>query len=45
MSDRHHYDAQGNYLGRTSTTPPDDAGGCIGLIVVAIIIMWFIGGC
>lgn len=43
MTDRYHYDANGNYTGKTSDTPPSSGIG--GAIVLIIILIALFKGC
>ncbi|MBU3617282.1 hypothetical protein [Polynucleobacter sp. JS-Polo-80-F4] len=44
MTDRYNYDADGNYTGKSSDTPPGSGcGGLVGLIILVVIGMAFCG--
>lgn len=44
MKDRHHYDPQGNYLGKSSDKPPTTGNwGLVSLILGLIILLCFLG--
>jgi predicted metalloprotease len=39
VTDRYNYDAEGNYTGMSSDTPPNTGGGCGGLVGLIILVV------